>query len=124
LKSENLSVAFQTSSGSFTAVDRFSLNVNPGDVVSIVGESGSGKSVAMLALMGLLPWTAKVTADVLQLRRRDLLNIHAKAPAGHRQGDRHDLPGAHDQPQPLLHGRVSAHRSPEESTVNGPQGPP
>ena len=36
---------------------------------AIVGESGSGKSVAMLAVMGLLPWTATVTADRMQLRR-------------------------------------------------------
>jgi hypothetical protein len=34
-----------------------------GEVLAIVGESGSGKSVAMLAVMGLLPWTAKITAD-------------------------------------------------------------
>jgi dipeptide transport system ATP-binding protein len=76
---QNLSVAFQTASGSFTAVDKFSLTVNPGDVVSIVGESGSGKSVAMLALMGLLPWTAKVTADTLDFDGRDLLAIGARA---------------------------------------------
>ena len=79
LEIQNLSVAFQTSSGSFTAVDRFSLNVEPGDVVSIVGESGSGKSVAMLALMGLLPWTAQVTADALFFDGRDLLTIDANA---------------------------------------------
>ena len=75
LEIENLSVAFKTASGMFTAVDRFSLQVEPGDVVGIVGESGSGKSVAMLALMGLLPWTAKVTADRLRFDNRDLLTI-------------------------------------------------
>ena len=37
--------------------------------MAIVGESGSGKSVAMLAVMGLLPWTATVTADRHALRR-------------------------------------------------------
>ena len=67
LEINNLSVAFQTASGMFTAVDRVSLQIEPGEIVSIVGESGSGKSVAMLALMGLLPWTAKVTADRLAL---------------------------------------------------------
>ncbi len=78
LEIKNLSVAFQTSSGSFTAVDRFSLNVDPGDVISIVGESGSGKSVAMLALMGLLPWTAKIAADTLRFDGRDFLDAAAK----------------------------------------------
>lgn len=75
LEIENLSVAFKTASGMFTAVDRVSLQVEPGEIVSIVGESGSGKSVAMLALMGLLPWTAKVTADRLRFDNRDLLTI-------------------------------------------------
>ncbi|MBM9605212.1 ABC transporter ATP-binding protein [Desulfopila inferna] len=75
LEIKNLSVAFQTAGGMFTAVDKVTLNVNPGEVVSIVGESGSGKSVAMLALMGLLPWTAKVTADVLKFDGKDLTTI-------------------------------------------------
>ncbi len=78
LEIKNLSVRFQTAGGLFTAVDKVSLNINEGDVVSIVGESGSGKSVSMLALMGLLPWTAKVTADVLNFDGRDLLTISDK----------------------------------------------
>jgi len=78
LEIQNLSVAFQTAGGMFTAVDRVTLNIDPGEIVSIVGESGSGKSVAMLALMGLLPWTAKVTADVLKFDGKDLNTISAK----------------------------------------------
>lgn len=78
LEIKNLSVAFQTAGGLFTAVDSVSLNIDPGEVVSIVGESGSGKSVAMLALMGLLPWTAKVTADVLKFDGKDLKTISKK----------------------------------------------
>lgn len=75
LEIDNLSVTFQTAGGLFTAVDRVSLHIEPGEIVSIVGESGSGKSVAMLALMGLLPWTAKVTADVLRFDGQDLTTI-------------------------------------------------
>ena len=78
LEIENLSVTFQTAGGLLKAVDRISLNVEPGEIVSIVGESGSGKSVAMLALMGLLPWTATVTADVLRFDGQDLLTINKK----------------------------------------------
>ena len=44
-------------------------------MLAIVGESGSGKSVSMLAAMGLLPWTAKVTADKLQFNGIDLLGL-------------------------------------------------
>ncbi len=77
LEIQNLSVAFQTGGGLFTAVDRISLQIEPGEVVSIVGESGSGKSVAMLALMGLLPWTAQVTADRLRFDNHELLTMNS-----------------------------------------------
>ena len=63
LEIDNLTVEFQTANGTFRAVDSVSLAVDAGEVLAIVGESGSGKSVAMLAVMGLLPWTARVTAD-------------------------------------------------------------
>jgi len=74
---ENLVVEFQTAAGPFRAVDGVSMKVNAGEVLAIVGESGSGKSVSMLAAMGLLPWTAKVTADKLQFNGIDLLGLSA-----------------------------------------------
>lgn len=75
---KNLSVDFKTVGGQFRAVDHVSLTVEPGEIVSIVGESGSGKSVSMLALMGLLPWTATVTADRLEFDGNDLLKMPAR----------------------------------------------
>jgi dipeptide transport system ATP-binding protein len=75
LEIKNLVVEFQTAAGPFRAVDGVSLHVNPREVLAIVGESGSGKSVSMLAAMGLLPWTAKVTADVLTFDGRDMLKM-------------------------------------------------
>jgi dipeptide transport system ATP-binding protein len=75
---ENLTVEFKTSSGRFRAVDQVSLTVNPREVLAIVGESGSGKSVAMLAVMGLLPWTANVTADRMAFDGQDLLAMAPK----------------------------------------------
>lgn len=71
----NLVVEFQTASGPFRAVDGVSLHVNEREVLAIVGESGSGKSVSMLAVMGLLPWTATVTADQMSFNGRDLLKM-------------------------------------------------
>ena len=75
LEIENLVVEFQTASGPFRAVDGVSLKVSAGEVLAVVGESGSGKSVSMLAAMGLLPWTAKVTADKLTFNGRDMLSM-------------------------------------------------
>ena len=71
LEVENLSVDF----GRFRAVDRVSVSVDAGDVLGIVGESGSGKSVTMLAVMGLLPWTANVSADRLFFDGIDLMSL-------------------------------------------------
>ncbi|PBB92093.1 nickel import ATP-binding protein NikD [Mesorhizobium sp. WSM3864] len=72
---QNLVVEFQTASGPFRAVDGVSLRVDEREVLAIVGESGSGKSVSMLAVMGLLPWTAAVTADRMTFGGRDLLKM-------------------------------------------------
>ncbi len=78
LEIENLVVEFQTATGTFRAVDGVSMSVNPREVLAIVGESGSGKSVSMLAVMGLLPWTAKVTADRMVFDGIDLTSISPK----------------------------------------------
>lgn len=79
LEVENLSVEFATGDGLFRAVDSLDIQVDSGDILAIVGESGSGKSVSMLALMGLLPWVARVTADRMVFNGVDMLDISAKA---------------------------------------------
>ena len=78
LEIENLTVEFATAIGAFRAVDSVSLTVNARDVLAIVGESGSGKSVSMLAVMGLLPPIATVTADRLRFDGLDLLALSAR----------------------------------------------
>jgi len=75
LEIKNLSVEFQTALGPLYAVDGVDLTVAAGEVAGIVGESGSGKSVSMLAVMGLLPWTAKITADRLTFNGQELLRL-------------------------------------------------
>jgi dipeptide transport system ATP-binding protein len=71
----NLAVEFQTHRGPFRAVDGIDLTVEEGEVLGIVGESGSGKSVSMLALMGLIAWPGRVTAERMSFAGRDLLAL-------------------------------------------------
>ncbi len=71
LEVENLTVTF----GGFRAVDGVSLELEEGDVLSVVGESGSGKSVSMLAIMGLIPFPGRVTADRLVFDGINLLKL-------------------------------------------------
>ena len=79
LEIQNLRVRFATRGGGFTAVDGLDLRVEQREIVAIVGESGSGKSVAMMAIMGLLPWTATVEADRMSFDGIDLRGLSAKA---------------------------------------------
>jgi dipeptide transport system ATP-binding protein len=75
LEIKNLTVSFDTSVGLFKAVEGIDLSVDSREVLAIVGESGSGKSVEMLALMGLLPPTATVTADRMTFDGKDMLTM-------------------------------------------------
>ena len=99
LRIRNLSVSFSTASGAFQAVDAVDLDVDDGEILAIVGESGSGKSVTMLALMGLLPWTATVTADQIDFDGIDLLRIDK---AGRRQVIGNDLAMIFQEPMSAL----------------------
>jgi dipeptide transport system ATP-binding protein len=82
LEIRNLTVEFATSGGAFRAVEGVDITLDKGEVLAIVGESGSGKSVSMLAIMGLLPWTATITADRMAFEGRDLREIGARARRG------------------------------------------
>ncbi|WP_062228420.1 ABC transporter ATP-binding protein [Aureimonas frigidaquae] len=75
LEIRNLTVEFETVTGLFRAVDGVDIAVDRGEVLAIVGESGSGKSVGMLAVMGILPRTARVSADLMQFDGRDLRTL-------------------------------------------------
>lgn len=65
LEVQNLSVEFPSKKTSVVAVKEISFNLTLGETLGIVGESGSGKSVTSLAIIGLLPSTAKVSGNIL-----------------------------------------------------------
>jgi peptide/nickel transport system ATP-binding protein len=67
---EGLSVVFDDGRGAGSdgdatrAVDGASWALRPGRVTALVGESGSGKSVSAMAVLGLLPRTARVGGSI------------------------------------------------------------
>ncbi len=75
LEIENLSVDFPSRDNVMHAVEGVSLTLEAGDVLGIVGESGSGKSVTMMALMGLVAFPGRVSADRLRFDGHDLLAL-------------------------------------------------
>jgi dipeptide transport system ATP-binding protein len=111
LEIEDLHVDFPSHGGVLHAVEGVSLSIDEGEVLGIVGESGSGKSVTMLAVMGLVAAPGRVRAKKLAFAGRNLLNASDRdAARDRRQGRRDDLPGADDEPQPVLHDRLPADR--------------
>ncbi|HET7409679.1 MAG TPA: ABC transporter ATP-binding protein [Paracoccaceae bacterium] len=64
LQVRDLRVSFRTPQGELEAVSGVDLDIADGEVLGIVGESGSGKSVAMKAVMRLLPPRARISGSV------------------------------------------------------------
>jgi peptide/nickel transport system ATP-binding protein len=71
LSINHLTVAFNQNK----VVDQISFEVFAGETFALVGESGSGKSLTALAVMRLLPNTATMRADSIQLGNDDILKI-------------------------------------------------
>ena len=67
LRVRDLRVEFQLARGTLRAVDGVSFDVHPGEALGLVGESGSGKTVALRALVGLLPRTARITGGTVEI---------------------------------------------------------
>src|SRR5699024_4339425 len=65
LEVKNLSIAFPAAHGEVNIVDDVSFTVRPGETMGLVGESGCGKSITSMAIMGLLPSTARIQGQIL-----------------------------------------------------------
>jgi peptide/nickel transport system ATP-binding protein len=78
LEVADLSVGFPTDDGLVQAVRGVSYQLRRGEVLGIVGESGSGKSVTSMAVMGLLPRSARISGSV-RFGGRELLGASDSA---------------------------------------------
>lgn len=65
LEVQKLNVEFPSKTSSVVAIKDVFFNLALGEILGIVGESGSGKSVTSLAIIGLLPATAKISGNIL-----------------------------------------------------------
>ena len=73
----DLSVDFPTEDGVVHAVRGISYSLAEREVLSIVGESGSGKSVSSMAILGLLPDSARIKGSI-KLGDKELVGAPAK----------------------------------------------
>ncbi len=63
LEAKELMVELPTPAGWVRPVNEVSLRIDAGESLGLVGESGSGKTMLSLALIGLLPPGARVSAE-------------------------------------------------------------
>ena len=80
LRVDDLSIHF----GGHAAVRGVSFEVRAGETLGLVGESGSGKSATSLALMGLLPASARVGGEIV-FAGQNLLGL-GEAEMRHKRG--------------------------------------
>jgi oligopeptide/dipeptide ABC transporter ATP-binding protein len=73
LRVRDLVVEFPLARGTLRAVDGLSFDVHQGEALGLVGESGSGKTMALRALVGLLPRTARIAGGSIELAGRELV---------------------------------------------------
>ncbi|HEY9620771.1 MAG TPA: ABC transporter ATP-binding protein [Crinalium sp.] len=73
---QNLTIDFIADGQAIRAVDHLSFTLRAGEVLGVVGESGSGKSTASLAIMRLLPRTARVSGVIsFQPNEKEAVNL-------------------------------------------------
>jgi oligopeptide/dipeptide ABC transporter ATP-binding protein len=74
----DLHVEFPLARGLVRAVDGASFDVRRGEALGLVGESGSGKTMALRALVGLLPRQARLAGGEILFEGADLARVSAE----------------------------------------------
>src|SRR5256712_6832850 len=79
LTGEGILVEFPTPTGWRAVVRGASISLARGEITALVGETGSGKTMTALALIGLLPPTARRRAGRITLGRDDISRLGNQA---------------------------------------------
>jgi peptide/nickel transport system ATP-binding protein len=74
LEVNQLGVQLQTQRGAADAVRGVSFSLERGQTLGLIGESGCGKSITALALMGLLPESARLSGSI-RLEGQELIGL-------------------------------------------------
>ncbi|MEB3760613.1 MAG: ABC transporter ATP-binding protein [Desulfurococcales archaeon] len=78
LRIKDLNIVYYTLSGPVKAVVDASLEIEPGEWVSIVGESGSGKSTLVYGIMRLIPPPGRIVSGSIIYKDTDLAKLSEK----------------------------------------------
>ena len=78
LAAEDLVIRFITNDGEVKAVNGASFNLKEDSILCLVGESGAGKSTTALAILKLLPNTARVVSGSANFAGLDLMTADEK----------------------------------------------
>jgi ABC-type dipeptide/oligopeptide/nickel transport system ATPase component len=78
LQVRNLTVDYSSRDGTRRAVDDVTFDVDSGEAVGFLGESGCGKTTLAVALLHLLPDTARVAGGSIHLGEHDMLRANER----------------------------------------------
>ena len=75
----NLSVQYETDSGTVFAVNNLNLSIGKKQTLGLVGETGAGKTTTALAIMKLIQYPpGKITSGEIIIEGEDLMNVKEK----------------------------------------------
>ncbi len=77
LKVENLHLSLTMTSYPYKILHGISFAIYPGEIVGLVGESGCGKSLTVSAILGLLPFSHKLTGRI-EFESQNLLDLSSQ----------------------------------------------
>jgi ABC-type dipeptide/oligopeptide/nickel transport system ATPase component len=79
---QHLTVLFEGSQATVTAVDNVSFQIAPGETLGLVGESGSGKSVTAFSILRLVQPPGRIAGGRVLFDGRDLLTLSEREMRG------------------------------------------